>query len=63
MELKDYREQIDKTQQEVANELGITRQYVSDLERKSVKPSRTLCDKIAKWSNYQITYAELWNWE
>lgn len=62
MELSEYRRKIGKTQQECANELDISRQYVSDLERKSLKPSRLLCEKIVKWSNCHITYSELWDW-
>lgn len=63
MELKEYREKIKQTQQQVADRLGITRQYVSDLERKSVMPSRKLAEKIVMWSDKQITFAELWNWQ
>jgi DNA-binding XRE family transcriptional regulator len=63
MELKEYREKIKQTQQQVADTLGISRQYVSDLERKSVMPSRKLAEKIVMWSDKQITFAELWNWQ
>ena len=63
MELKEYREKIKQTQQQVADTLGISRQYVSDLERKSVMPSRKLAEKIVMWSEKQITFAELWNWQ
>ena len=63
MELKEYREKIKQTQQQVADCLGISRQYVSDLERKSVMPSRKLAEKIVMWSEKQITFAELWNWQ
>ena len=61
--LKEYREKIKQTQQQVADSLGISRQYVSDLERKSVMPSRKLAEKIVMWSEKQITFAELWNWQ
>jgi len=63
MELKDYRQLIMKTQQEVADDLGVTRQYISDLERKSVMPGRKLAEKIVEWSDKKVTFADLWNWQ
>jgi DNA-binding XRE family transcriptional regulator len=63
MEFAEYRFKNKKSQQECAQELQISRQYVSDIETKKVKPGRKLTEKIIDWSDKQITIADLWNWD
>ena len=59
MKLKPYREQIGKTQKEVAQELGITVVYYSDLEREVYQPSPLLAIKIEEWSMCEVARGEL----
>jgi DNA-binding XRE family transcriptional regulator len=63
MKLKKYREKIKKTQQECADELSITKEYFSNIEREVDKPSRILADRIIEWSGKKITYSDLWAWD
>ena len=60
MNLRQYRLSIDKTQEQCAKELEITKEYFSDIERGRHYPSRILSEKIVKWSDHSITYTELW---
>ena len=62
MDLLEYRIDRDKTQQQCADELNISKEYYAELERGVHKPSRKLCEKIVEWSEKKITYAELWDW-
>jgi len=60
MKLKKYRTQIKLTQQQVADALGISRQYVSDIERGKYEPGIKLGKKICAWSKNKITYLDMW---
>ena len=60
MKLKEYRKSKGKTQAECAKELGVTRQYFSDLERGKHQPGRKLAVQILAWSWGEITLADLW---
>jgi DNA-binding XRE family transcriptional regulator len=57
--IKEFRESISKTQNTCAKELGIAKNYFSDLERGVVKPSPSLAIAIEAWSGGAITRAEL----
>lgn len=63
MKLRQYRLSIDKTQAECAEQLAITKEYFSELETGKKQPSRLLTEKIIRWSGYQITIADLWNFD
>lgn len=55
MTLKDYRKAQGYTQTEVADKLGITRQYVGALEKGERKPSIKLLKEIAKLYGVKVT--------
>lgn len=63
MKLRKYRLSIDKTQEKCAEELDITKEYFSDIERGKHLPSRILSEKIIKWSENNVTYSDLWGWD
>lgn len=44
--LKDFREAIKKTQEEMANDLGISKSFYEKIENGQRKPSRELLKKI-----------------
>ena len=60
MKLKEYRKSKGKTQAECAKELGVTRQYWSDLERGVFEPGRKLAMKIVAWSEGVVSLEDLW---
>lgn len=52
--LKIYRAMKDITQEELANELGVTRQTIIAIEKNKYDPSLVLAFKIAKFFKVQI---------
>ena len=60
MNLKTYREKKGKTQKEVAEVLGITIPYYSDIERGVFPAGRKLAQDIVEWSEGQIKFDDLW---
>ena len=52
--LKIYRAMKDITQEELANELGVTRQTIIAIEKNKYDPSLVLEFKIAKFFKVQI---------
>lgn len=55
MTLKDYRKARGLTQTEVAETLGVTRQYIGALEKGERKPSLKLLKEIAKLYGVKIS--------
>lgn len=55
MTLKDYRKAQRLTQTEVAERLGVTRQYIGALEKGERKPSLKLLKEIAKLYGVKIS--------
>lgn len=52
--LKVYRAMKDITQEELANQLGVTRQTIIAIEKEKYDPSLILAFKIAKFFNVNI---------
>lgn len=52
--LKIYRAMKDITQEELANQLGVTRQTIIAIEKEKYDPSLILAFKIAKFFNVNI---------
>ncbi|MCC7557421.1 MAG: helix-turn-helix transcriptional regulator [Methanobacteriaceae archaeon] len=52
--LKVYRAMSDITQEELAKELGVTRQTIIAIEKEKYDPSLVLAFKIAKFFKVQI---------
>ncbi|AXV37887.1 MAG: helix-turn-helix transcriptional regulator [Methanobacteriaceae archaeon] len=52
--LKVYRAMSDITQEELAKELGVTRQTIIAIEKEKYDPSLVLAFKIAKFFKIQI---------
>lgn len=57
--LKDLRENKNITQEKEARELGITKEYLSMLERGERNPSDKLKEKIATFFGVSVTYIYL----
>ncbi|WP_083595801.1 helix-turn-helix transcriptional regulator [Clostridium magnum] len=47
--MKKYRKRLSITQQMIANELGVTKQYISKIERGEDTPNIDLCYRIKKY--------------
>lgn len=60
MKLKEYRKLMELTQAECAAEIGVTRQYWSELERGKHQPGRKLAMKLTAWSWGAVRLADLW---
>ena len=54
--LKELRESRDMTQEELAKEFSITKEYLSMLERGERNPSDKLKKKMAKFFNVSMAY-------
>lgn len=54
--LKELRENKNKTQEESAKEFGITKEYLSMLERGERNPSDKLKEKMANFFGVSISY-------
>lgn len=57
--LQELRKKYKITQQDLANNLGVSRQYISDIERHKLVPSLLMAFKISDFLNvpvYEIFY-------
>ncbi|KMY30787.1 hypothetical protein ACZ11_14215 [Lysinibacillus xylanilyticus] len=52
--IKQLREQFDLTQEDLAKEIGVSRQTIISLEKERYSPSIILAFKLAKLFNCQI---------
>jgi len=59
MKLREYREDIGWTQDDVAKAVGITLSHVSLLENGKKNASLRLAKKIVAWSNGAVAYDDL----
>lgn len=59
--IKERRKEMNLTQEELAREIGVTKQYISELENKGSYPSLERSIQIANVLNTCIY--DLWNFE
>ena len=60
MDLKNYIKERHLTQQEAADGIGISRQYLCDILNKHTIPGRAVAFKIIAWSDNMVKFDDLW---
>ena len=60
MKLFEYREYQNKSQDECAKELNISRQYYNEIETGRREPGKKLIKDIIVWSGGLIKLTDLW---
>lgn len=59
MELRDYLHFARKSVIDFAKEMGVTRQHMSLIVHKKVKPGKTLCKYIEQMTGGEVTVKDL----
>jgi len=60
MDLNNYIKERKLTQQQAADSIGISRQYLCDILNKKAIPGRAVAFKIMSWSDKMVGFDDLW---